>query len=57
MAVTGSPTQKFITDANEFCMRTPPGRVKDFDMEFAGIDKPANIASFVKSKMYQQVYS
>jgi hypothetical protein len=38
-------------------MRTPPGRVKDFDLEFAGIDKPANIASFVKSKMYQQVYS
>ena len=41
---------------SEFCIRTPPGRIKDFDLEFAGIDKPANIASFIKSKMHQQFY-
>ncbi|MDB4900970.1 MAG: NAD-dependent malic enzyme [Mucilaginibacter sp.] len=28
-----------------------------FELGMAGIDKPANIASFVKSKMYQPVYS
>jgi malate dehydrogenase (oxaloacetate-decarboxylating)(NADP+) len=30
---------------------------KIFELGLAGIDKPADVASFVKSKMYQPVYS